>query len=71
MNTFLKEHDFGGKRLALFVSSASGEAEKCLRDLAAKCAREVERVPTLSLKEPAKMDAGALAEQIDEFARQL
>ena len=71
MNTFLKEHDFGGKHLALFVSSASGEAEKCLRDLAAKCAREVERVPVLSLKEPAKMDAGALTAQIDEFAKQL
>lgn len=71
MNTFLKEHDFSGKRLALFVSSASGEAEKCLRDLAAKCAREVERVPVLSLKEPVKMDKAELSAQIDEFAKQL
>ena len=71
INTFLKERDLGGKRLALLISSAGGDATKCAQDAATKLGRATEELPLLSLRNPLKMDATDLAAQLDAFATHL
>ena len=71
INTFLKGRNLSGKRLALLISSASGEAGKCVQDAAAKLGIAADGLPVLSLKNPLKMDAPALSAQLDAFAAQL
>ena len=71
VNTFLKDRDLGGKRLALLISSAGGDAAKCSQDAAAKLGCTADGLPLLSLRNPTKMDSADLAAQLDAFATEL
>lgn len=71
INTFIKGCDLGGKRFALLISSAGGDATKCAADAASKLGHATDELPLLSLRNPMKMDAADLSAQLDAFAAQL
>ena len=70
INSLLENRSLHGFGIALLVTSASGETDKCADDLAKKAGLRV-KPRTLSLKNPLKMDADELAAQIDAFAAEL
>lgn len=71
VNTFIKEHALGSTKVGLVIDSASGDAASCAKDLAAKLGRPVTQMPTLSLKNPGKMDRTELDGKLDSFAQNL
>lgn len=71
INSFLKGREFGSCRVALMVSSASGDGASCARDLAAKVGKPSSDLRVLSLKNPSKMGAAELSSQVDGFAKDL
>ena len=71
INTFLKGRSFGKAKVAFVISSASGDASSCAKDLAGKVGRSVADIPVLSLKNPAQMNKAELGAQIDAFADRL
>ncbi|MBP3893480.1 MAG: hypothetical protein J6D34_05485 [Atopobiaceae bacterium] len=71
INSFIKSHDFGSSKVALMISSASGDAGSCAKDLAAKLGRSVGNMATLSLTNPGRMAPAELTEQVNGFVRTL
>jgi hypothetical protein len=69
-NTFLRDHDLEGKRVAYVISSMSGNADRCAADLDAK-AKGARRVGMLSLVSPQKMDPEELDATLASFAREV
>ena len=69
-NTFLRDNDLSGKRVAYVISSMSGNADKCAADLDAK-AKGAHRVGVLNLVSPQKMDAEELDATLASFAREV
>lgn len=71
INSFIKSHDFGSTKVAFMISSASGDAASCAKDLATKLRRKVGNIATLSLKNPGRMAPAELTNQLDGFVRNL
>ena len=71
MNTFIQGRDFGGTKVALVVSSASGNADSCVADIAKKLGRDVGSLAALSLTDPKRMAPDELASDLDHFAARL
>lgn len=51
MNTFLRENDLSGVKVALALTSTSGDAAKCAADCKKKLKTQ-EQLPVLSVKDP-------------------
>ena len=71
VNSLLKKVNLSGTRVALMVSSASGDASSCVADLAGKLGAKAADLPVLSLTNPGKMDAASLGAKVDGFASSL
>lgn len=66
--TFLAQNNLKGKKIGLFASSSSGNAEKCFE----KMKRQIgikENIPTASLREPAKTLSASDQQRIDNFCK--
>ena len=70
INTFLRDHDLSGVRVALVVSSAGGSGEKCVADCVSKM-RGQANPPVLSLRNPADGKDAQLGEKLEEFCSTL
>ena len=71
INSLLKGVDLTGSKVALVVSSASGNDASCVADFGAKLGRKASSLPVLSLVNPSKMDAGELDQKLASFAERL
>ena len=68
INSLLKAVDFSDSRVALVVSSASGDSRSCVDDFASKLGRVSAGLPVLSLVNPKKMDTAELDQKVASFA---
>jgi len=71
INSFLKGRSFGKTRVAFLISSASGDAESCEKDLAGKLGKSLASIPVLSLKDPGKMPEDELTAKLTAFVEEL
>ena len=70
VNTFLHEHSFAGKNVALFASSGGGETDKCFSKM--KAALEGARlVGECSFQSPLEKDRDAQADKAISWAKDL
>lgn len=67
-NTFLRDNDLSGVRVAFAISSSGGDATKCARDIKNKLhLDDGTTVPVLSLRDPASGRDPDLDSKIDQF----
>lgn len=71
INSVLEGRDFSDTKVALAIASASGDASSCAKDLAKKLGRSADALPTLSLRNPAKLPDSELDGALDGFADRL
>lgn len=65
INSALDKLRFGMARVAVMVSSASGDAGSCAGDIAKKLGRPVESIATLTLKNPGRMEEAELSSKLE------
>lgn len=65
INSVLDKLSFGTARVALMVSSASGDAGSCAADLARKLGRSPESIATVALRNPGRMEEAELSNKIE------
>lgn len=70
-NTFVQGRSFDGTKVALVISSSSGNADSCVADLAKRLGKDASGLATLSLKDPSKMAPDELVSDLDHFADRL
>jgi len=68
INTFLAQNNLKGKKIGLFATSGSGNAEKCFEKMKRQIGAE-QNIPTVSLREPAKGLSASDQQRIDNFCK--
>lgn len=71
INSVVDKLDFGTARVALVVSSASGDVGSCEKDIANKLGRPAGSITTASLTNPGKMTEAELSNKIENLVAQI
>lgn len=71
MRAFLAEHKLDGKKVGAAILSASGDASKCVADLAKSLGRSADELTTMSLKSDEAQDSRVVANAVSGFAQNL
>ena len=71
LNTLLREHDLSACVVAAVISSASGNADSCARDLADKLGRPLSVLPVLPCRNPKGGQDEGFASRVATFAAAL
>lgn len=71
MRAFLAEHKLEGKKVGAAILSGSGDASKCVADIAKSLGRSVDGITTMSMKNEEAQDTRAVANAVSGFAQNL